>query len=396
MVIASTTTDKEGRDKMNEQSIIIAGDCCLRGRTAKLDAASLASLFENMKPIIQSADAALVNLETAVIASDLKPIHKAGPALKTDARILDMIRKIGFTGVTLANNHFADYGQKGVEESLGLLGKYKLWHVGAGMNAEEAESIGCLQVGGKKIAVINACEHEFTVATDTKAGCNALEPLRVAMQITEAKKNADYVIVVIHGGHEYYNLPAPRMQKMYKAFVDFGADAVINHHQHCYSGYEMYKDKPIVYGLGNFFFDWQGTNADWNEGYMVKLSFGEAIDFELIPYIQNEKEIGVQLLKADEKRAFDQRIDELNAIISDSKQLQEHMCAWVKLRENEYRQMIQPKKGKRIKQMERLHLLNEKNIELWMPEYMTEDRRLLLKSLFQCESHQEIMNILLG
>ena len=57
--------------------------------------------------------------------------------------------------------------------------------------------------------------------------------------------------------------------------------------------------------------------------------------------------------------------------------------------------MIQPKKGKRIQQMERLQLLNEKSKELWLPEYLTEERRLLLKSLFQCESHQEIMNILL-
>ena len=34
-----------------------------------------------------------------------------------------------------------------------------------------------------------------------------------------------------------------------------GADAVVNHHQHCYSGYEVYKDKPVFYGLGNLLFD---------------------------------------------------------------------------------------------------------------------------------------------
>lgn len=381
---------------MSKPSIIIAGDCCLRGRTAKLDASQLASLFEEVKPIIQSADAALVNLETAVIASDLKPIHKAGPALKTDVRILDMIRKVGFTGVTLANNHFADYGQEGVEDSLRLLDEYKLWHVGAGMNAEEAESVGCLQVGGKKIAVINACEHEFTVATDTQAGCNALDLLKIALQITKAKNWADYVIIIIHGGHEYYNLPAPRMQETYRAFVDFGADAVINHHQHCYSGYELYNGKPIVYGLGNFFFDWQGKNADWNEGYMVKLSFKEAVDLELIPYIQNAEQVGVRLMNDDEKKVFEKKIAERNRIIADSKQLQQHLLEWAKSRENEYLHMIQPKKGKRIMQMEQLHLINEKSNELWMPEYLTEERRLLLKSLFQCESHREIMNLLLG
>lgn len=377
-------------------SIIIAGDCCLRGRTAKLDAASLASLFEDVKPIIQSADAALVNLETAVLESELNPICKAGPALKTDARILEMIREIGFTGVTLANNHFADYGQLGVEESLQLLDKYKLGHVGAGMNAKEAAEIGCQQVGHKKIAVINACEHEFTIATDTRAGCNALDPLKIALQITKAKKDADYVIVIIHGGHEYYNLPSPRMQEMYRAFVNFGADAVVNHHQHCYSGYEIYDGKPIVYGVGNFFFDWPGQNADWNEGYMVRLTLGKEIGLELIPYVQNAKEVGVRFLNVSEKERFEKNIAELNSIIVDEKQLQEHLCAWAKSRETEYLQMIRPKKGKRFNQLERLHLITERSEELWMPEYMTEERRLLLKSLFQCESHQEIMNVLLG
>lgn len=381
---------------MSKPSIIIAGDCCLRGRTAKLDSTQLTSSFEDIRPIIKSADAALANMETAVISSDLKPIRKAGPALKTDARILDMIREIGFTGVTLANNHFADYGQQGVEESLRMLDEHKLWHVGAGMNAEAAAEIGYLQAGEKKIVVINACEHEFSIATDAKAGCNALDPLKIAMQISKAKKAADYVLVIIHGGHEHYNLPSQRMQEMYRAFVDFGADAVVNHHQHCYSGYELYNGKPIVYGLGNFFFDWPGQNADWNEGYMVQLEFGKEIGLQLIPYVQNAKEVGVRLMNDEEKKVFDERIEELNAIISNPKQLQDYMREWAKTKKDEYLRIIRPAKGKRIVQMERMHLLTEKNIDDWMPEYLKEERQLLLKSLFQCESHQEIMNLLLS
>jgi len=380
---------------MSKSSIIIAGDCCLRGRIAKLNVAQLLSLFTEVQPILQMADAALVNMETAVIKSDFEPIQKAGPALKVDTRILDMISGIGFTGVTLANNHFADYGPMGVEESIQLLDDYGLWHVGAGLNKEEASEIGYIQVGDKKVAVINACEHEFTIASDEEPGCNALDPLKICNQITNAKKEADYVIVIIHGGHEHYSLPSPRMQEVYRSFVDFGADVVVNHHQHCYSGYEIYKRNPIVYGLGNFFFDWPGQNSDWNEGYMVRLEFGKEIKMRLIPYIQNAEEIGVRLMNEDEKKKFEMQLETLNVIIANKKQLQEHFFEWAKSREKDYIQILQPKKGKRIRQIERIHLLNEKNKELWMPEYMTEERRLLLKSLFQCESHQEIMNILL-
>ena len=67
-----------------------------------------------------------------------------------------------------------------------------------------------------------------------------------------------------------------RMKELYHYFVDAGADVVINHHQHCYSGYEEYKGSPIFYGLGNFLFD----NSDfrpqpWNEGYLVELDFSK-------------------------------------------------------------------------------------------------------------------------
>jgi poly-gamma-glutamate synthesis protein (capsule biosynthesis protein) len=46
------------------------------------------------------------------------------------------------------------------------------------------------------------------------------------------------------------------MVETYRFFIEAGADAVVNHHQHCICGYEVYKGKPIFYGLGNFCFDW--------------------------------------------------------------------------------------------------------------------------------------------
>lgn len=380
---------------MSKSSIIIAGDCCLRGRTATLNAEQLSSLFEDIKPIIQSADASLVNMETAVLRSQKMAIRKSGPAISTDARVLELIRETGFFGVTLANNHFADYGAEGVKESLQLLDEYNLWHVGAGMNAEDAVQTKYLQVEDKKLAVINACEHEFTIAEKDKPGCNALNPIHQYNAIQEAKQNADFVLVIIHGGVEHYQLPTPRMQETYRFFIDAGADAVINHHQHCYSGYEIYHGKPIVYGLGNFFFDWQGQDPNWNKGYMVKLTSGEEIGLELIPYIQNAEALGVRLMDDTTKKQFDADIAKLNEIIAQPDQLQSHFSEWVNTKHDEYLRFFEPKVGKNIKRLERWHLISESQRNNWLPKYMTEDRRLLLKSLFQCEAHNDVMNEIL-
>jgi len=107
---------------------------------------------------------------------------------------------------------------------------------------------------GKKIGVINACEHEFSIADNEHGGSNALDLINMQEDITEVRKEADFVVLILHGGIEQYHYPTPRMKRWYRHFVDLGADAVVNHHQHCINGYEVYKGKPIFYGLGNFYF----------------------------------------------------------------------------------------------------------------------------------------------
>ena len=57
------------------------------------------------------------------------------------------------------------------------------------------------------------------------------------------------MFLILHGGIEHYQLPSPRMKKWYRHIIDLGASAIVNHHQHCFSGYELYNGKPI-------FMDW--------------------------------------------------------------------------------------------------------------------------------------------
>jgi poly-gamma-glutamate synthesis protein (capsule biosynthesis protein) len=80
--------------------------------------------------------------------------------------------------------------------------------------------------------------------------------------------NSNYTILIVHGGHETFEYPRPRMKKLYRYFIDVGVDVVIGHHTHCFSGHEIYKGKPIFYSLGNFVFD-----QNWSK----KTSVGEVI-----------------------------------------------------------------------------------------------------------------------
>ena len=296
--------------------VIVAGDFASRGRLSDLiENKQYSDIFtEDLCNLVNSADFSFVNFEAPVVENSSAPIIKCGPNLKCTQNSIEAVKYAGFTGVTMANNHILDYGSRGLYSTLEFCTKHGLSVVGAGDNIKTAEKPLYLVKNNEKIAIINCCENEFSVADDNKAGANPLNPISQYYSIQEAKKEADYVLVIVHGGHEYYQLPSPRMKEIYRFFIDVGADAVINHHQHCYSGYEFYKGKPIFYGLGNFCFDKVPFEQEtsWNYGYMVELIFDKTISFKLYPYIQCGLIPGVQMLPSN---AFEASISHLNSII---------------------------------------------------------------------------------
>lgn len=240
----------------------------------------------------------------------------------------------------------------------------------------------CISVlrGGGVTAVINSCEHEYSIASDYRPGANPLDPVRQSYAIKEAKTNADYVIVIVHGGIEGYPLPTPRMQEWYRFFIDCGADAVVNHHQHCFSGYEIYHDKPIFYGLGNFCFDRNLMNSkSWNEGFMVKLILDKGkIDFEMIPYVQCKDEPSIEILK--DKRPFVEEIERLNSIINDGAALNAEYKYYMDKTIKSQRYTLCPYKNKY------LAALYVRGI---LPGFLPESRWRSLQNKITCESHRD-------
>ena len=303
-------------------NVLIAGDYAPRARLAKqIEQKDYSGIFpDDIRKLIKTADFSLVNLESPIISDGFKPIFKCGPNLHCAPESAEAIKYAGFTGVTMANNHILDYGIEGLSKSVEYCLSQGLDVVGVGNNLQEAERILYLKKDGKTVAIINCCEHEFSIATDSDAGANPLDPIRQFRAIRKAKENADYIIIIVHGGHEHYPLPSPRMVETYRFFIDVGADVVVNHHQHCYSGFEWYNGKPIFYGLGNFCFDIAPIqiNTAWNYGYMVEITFGDKIETKILPYNQYGEKTEVELLQMD---AFDSRLKELNKIILDEKLL---------------------------------------------------------------------------
>lgn len=359
--------------------ILVAGDFCPQQRVeSAFEVDDFQSVLGMVKDCVGKADYSILNFECPVTNGGEMPISKQGPNLHCTKKGIEAVRWAGFDCVTLANNHIRDFGELGVKNTMDVCREFGVDTVGAGMNTKQASKILFKDIAEKKLAIINCCEHEFSIATENISGANSLNPIQQYYDILEAKKKADYILVIVHGGHEHYQLPSPRMQETYRFFVDAGADAVVNHHQHCYSGYELYKGKPIFYGLGNFCFDGNRSRKEiWHEGYMVMLTFGEKIEYEIIPYRQCGERPTVEILCRD---VYNDRIEVLNNIICNQEKLRAETNKYYADCTIGYSNIFEPCNNR--------YYLRAK-ARGWLPSFISNKRKLAAANYIICESHRD-------
>lgn len=367
-------------------TVTVAGDFAQKYRVNNLiKEKDFGILFDDIIPIINHSDYSVVNFEFPIVQNleDGRPIKKTGTILKGTKEAIGALNYVGFKCCTLANNHILDQGVQCCLRTKETLEEAGIDTVGAGDNEESASSILYKDINGEKLAIINCAEHEFSIASEFTAGANPLNPIRQYYKIKEARENADYVLVIVHGGHEHFQLPSIRMQETYRFFIDAGADAVINHHQHCFSGYEIYKNKPIFYGLGNLLFDHR-TKRDniWNEGYMVTLTFDKenSPQFELHPYTQCDNEgVGIHLLT--DTSEFDNKIRNLKSVIENNQKLRSAVNEYYKSSSRSVLSWFEPYFG---------HSYLTKLISiLRIKTLIGEKQALAILNCISCESHRD-------
>ena len=364
--------------------ITIAGDYCPINRVAEyIEKGDYSYVLGQVRDLLTESSYSIVNFECPIDGNG-KPILKQGPNFRCSEKNVEALQWAGFDCVTLANNHFKDYGDEGCIGTMKALRAGGIDYVGGGETLSAAQSILYKEIDGKRLAIVNFCENEFSIASDNHPGSAPLDLIDNYQQILKARSCADYLIVIIHGGHEYYQLPSPRMKKTYRWFVDLGADVVINHHQHCYSGYEEYKGKPIFYGLGNFCFDGNRCGKDsWCEGYLVTLDFDESsTTYSIIPYSQCQELCRIELMEGEAKESFNGRIKELNRIISNDDQLEVAFEGWCKQQKPIIEYSLTPYSGRYLRALWHRGLL---------PSFLSKKKIVGLYNKVLCEAHRDVL-----
>jgi poly-gamma-glutamate synthesis protein (capsule biosynthesis protein) len=298
-------------------SIIFGGDVTATGRTSHFLGSNNELLYKDTKKVIGNHDYAICNLECPLVEEG-GAIPKIGPNLKGPPEFASFLRDWGFTAATLANNHIMDYGEAGLQSTLLHCKTAGLTTFGAGENIEKASEALRVTINGCRISFVTAAEEEFCIALRDKAGAPPLLPIPMYQRITQERKISDFVIVIFHGGNEYYQLPRPGLQQLSRFLVDAGADAIVGHHSHVVGGYEVYRGKPIFYSLGNLLFDSDTiVPSGWNDGILLSLQLtpNTLPTFKVYPTTQGGSQPGVALKDSMSVKVVESTLEQLRAII---------------------------------------------------------------------------------
>ena len=364
--------------------ILISGDFCPVGRVEKLvDNGNVRDLFGSLTSHILSSDLAITNLEAPITKAKIA-IKKTGPSLHASERTIEFLKTAGFSLLTLANNHIMDYGSEGLKVTMELASRHGLSVVGAGLSLDAAKEPYIFEKEGIKLAILNFAENEWSTTHGSAAGANPIDPVGNYYQIRDARGEVDKVIVIVHGGHEMHNLPSPRIKKLFRYYIDCGADVVVGHHPHCISGFENYGNGYIFYSIGNFVFDQDPKfDSQWNTGMVLLLDLDDkGIHYDIVPFKQCEKEIGIRSLIGTEEQNFYDYLKELNKIIQSDVDLENNFEKFSRSKRRLYQSYIEPYSNR--------YLLALRN-RGWFPSLWSRRKRMYLLNLVKCESHRDIL-----
>lgn len=276
--------------------VLILGDVSPTKETNPLfHKKDIAGLFHDTGKLFNGNDVNFVNLECALTEKE-DCIEKFGPPLKACAETAECLQNIGVNVCGLSNNHIFDYGIKGVCDTINALNKSGIMYTGFGDNYEDSRKNLVVEKNGEKLCFIAVCEHEYSYALNNRMGSRPFDEYDTMDDIRDAKKNADKVIVIYHGGKEHCRYPSPRLRKLCRSMVKNGANIVVCQHSHCIGCYEEFEGGHILYGQGNFHFVNPNGSDEWNE--CLALTYDtESNKIKFTPVVS--KESGIEIAKGE-------------------------------------------------------------------------------------------------
>jgi poly-gamma-glutamate synthesis protein (capsule biosynthesis protein) len=222
---------------------------------------------------LAAPDVRLINLETAVTRSaDYWPGKGIHYRMSPDNMACITAAKIDCCA--LANNHVLDWGYAGLAETLGSLVNAGIKSAGAGPDIEAAQAPAVIELPGKGRVIVFSLGSETSgiprrwAASENKPGVNLLDDfssntvMQIARQVRTVKQPGDIVVASIHwGGNWGYDVEDYYADFAHSLIDDAGVDVIHGHSSHHPKGLQVYHNKLIIYGSGDFLNDYEGISG---------------------------------------------------------------------------------------------------------------------------------------
>lgn len=247
-------------------------------------------------------DVRIINLETSITRTE--DFDPKGINYRMSPENADTLVAAHVDCCTLANNHILDWGRKGLFDTLTTLRRLGIKATGAGCTPEAASAPATLPISGKgrvvvfSFASVTSGTPRNWAAARGGAGINLLTDLspatvdRTANRIVREQQPGDVIVASIHWGPNWgYEVSDAQRRFAHALIDDAGVSIVHGHSSHHPKAIELYRDRLILYGCGDFLNDYEGIRGyeeyrdDLALMYFVDVaaSSGGVSNIELIP-----------------------------------------------------------------------------------------------------------------
>ncbi len=222
-------------------------------------------------PLLPPADATVVNFESAVALPHIST-PSGGMRFSTDVRHIALLRSLGVTHASLANNHGRDYGRDGLMNAYNALADEQIIAFGDPV----------LVATSSLVIIPGEIDTVGVIGIHTLFGMPDVETLGTLM--TALIASSTYQVAYIHWGNEYELVHSGAQSAFARRLIGLGVDAIIAHHPHVVQDIQLIDGVPVFYSLGNFIFD-QYFSDDVREGMNLTLTLATTTAaFTIIPH----------------------------------------------------------------------------------------------------------------
>lgn len=261
---------------MSELQVVFTGDIAFSGYYKDCEESIL--LESNIYSFFNNANAVIANIEAPITSRKINSSRMLNHV--NSLKVVSFLKKINSRIWNIGNNHIMDCGEEGLIDTIMCAKKNNATCIGAnigGISIKDCYTI--VKSKGVSCGIISITQPFWALfdrdKKDVTLKWNNIDLVKEV--IFSIREECDWIVLVVHGGEEFTDIPIVKVRRKYRELLSCGADLIIGHHPHVVQNYELIGKKAIFYSLGNFVFDtdYQRQHSHSDTGIVLKLNLAK-------------------------------------------------------------------------------------------------------------------------